>query len=163
MRSREIILILLFTSCLTACKTRRNVVVNEKVSGRIERVELRKDTSRVISMVSADVDTEKNEKKVIRREITSYDTLGRVREVVREDIEQITGERCVSKGKEQTVAVSGTESTIETKVDSVKESSFTDKTTTDTRTVQGVEWFWVILSVGLIMAMAIIVLIKKLK
>ena len=164
---RNILYSFLFVLCsllfalFPSCKTNKNVSRIETVATAVERVETKKDTSRVITTTQSDLDETISIFETTRRETIHLDDSGRVRSIVKESISKETGQRRHDRGSGSVVSITGKSDSVS--VVETSQTSSNEKTDikTDSRPVQGVEWFWVIFGI-LITAVLIYVLLKKL-
>ncbi len=156
------LLFLLVVLCVNiSCRARKNIV-REDVSQKTTTTTVSAtDTSRVISKTQSDMEETVSIFETTTRETVHLDDSGRVRSVVKESISKETGQRRTDRGSGSVVSITGKSDSVS--VVETSQTSSNEKTDikTDSRPVQGVEWFWVIFGI-LITAVLIYVLLKKL-
>ena len=152
----------MFFGLFIGCKSQKNVARQQTHTSAVERVETKTDTSRVVTKTQADVEETLSVQETTERETIHFDDSGRVRTIVRESIQSQTGQRRVHRGSGSVVSVTGKSDSVAT-VETLREASQekTD-TKTDSRPVQGVEWFWIVAGI-LITAAVIFIVWRKFK
>lgn len=166
---RNILYSFLFVLCsllfalFPSCKTNKNVSRIETVATAVERVETKKDTSRVITTTQSDLDETVSIFETTTRETIHLDDSGRVRSIVKESISKETGQRRHDRGSGSVVSIAGKTDSVSVVESSQVSSNEKTDIKSDSRPVQGVEWIWVIFGIGAIAAIAIIVFIRKIK
>lgn len=152
---------LLIGSCLVGCRASKNSQRNETSSEVHARTESTLDStkSEYREVESRNILTDASDEYYLR--ITEYDVEGAVRR-----ISEKWGNRRLSNvdsqdRQQESVSVTGSESNIvETDSSNTVIEEKVDASI-DSRPVQGVEWFWVILGGAIILAIVIFVIIKK--
>lgn len=153
--------IILVSFGFNSCRAKKNIERNSEVTERIERTERSVDSIRF-----AEKQDEKTERIGLTADQwyvkhTEFDSIGRVRSVSetwrnRRHSDMASEERT---GRTVSVIVSGNE-VIETDTSSIITQEYSN-IQTDSRPVQGLEWFWVISSGVLILSIVIYLLFNK--
>ena len=154
-----IVLAVLLGIGLNSCRAKKSLQRTEEIATRTEQVERSVDSSRVEQRETDRGENRRSEAERSYVRTTEYDSTGVVRRVSEEWRDRRSADVAVRDNERQTVSITGSEST-KTERDSsstvVKEKSHIQA---DSRPVQGFEWVWVI--VGLVVAIALILFLKR--
>lgn len=146
---------------LSGCKARKNTVRTSETATKTQTQTRSIDTARVV--LEAEFHTEETQQihETTDRETIHLDTLGRVRTIIRESVRTETRTRRNDRGQGSAVSVTGKTDSAATVEQTHQTGYRSDATVTDSRPVQGFEWFWVIVTGSLVLIAVIYVIIRK--
>lgn len=156
-------IILLALLSLVGCRTKRNTSRYELHTVGSERVERLTDSIRIVEDNQQTTERSGSEVDQSFIRITEFDSTGTVRRIQetwrdRQRIDLVAEERSgrtVSvKNTDQQITIRDTTSTITNEVKEVN---------TDSRPIQGFEWFWVVLSGVLVLTVIIYIIYNRIK
>ncbi len=134
---------------LSGCKARKSTVRNEKVETISQTENRRTDTASVVLETKFHSEETQQIHETTERETVHVDTLGRIRTIIRESVRKETGSGRTYRGQGSAISLSGkTDSTTVMKSSNVAVDEKTD-IKTDSRPVQGAEWAWVSIGIGI--------------
>jgi uncharacterized protein YcfL len=156
-------IILLALLSLVGCRTKRNTSRYEIHNAGSERVERLTDSIRIVEDSQQTTERSGSETDQSFTRVTEFDSTGTVRRIQetwrdRQRIDVVTKERfgrTVSVAEtNQQIIIRDTASTVTNEVAEVK---------TDSRPIQGFEWFWIVLSGVLVLTVIIYIIYNRLK
>lgn len=159
--SYHLFLLLVALSVLVSCRAHKNIVKEDISQTKTETVVYHKDTSRVITQSQSNMEESLSIHETTERETIHFDDSGRVQIVVKENIITEKGKIRTDRGSGSVISITGNSDSVY--VQEAYQSSSQEKTNikTDSRPIQGTEWFWVILSVAFVLVAVIYVLYNK--
>ena len=156
-------IILLALLSLVGCRTKRNTSRYELHTVESERVERLTDSIRIVEDNQQTTDRSGSETDQSFTRITEFDSTGTVRRIQetwrdRQRVYLVNEERSARtvsvKNTDQQITIRDTTSTVSSEVVEVK---------TDSRPIQGFEWFWIALSGVLVLTVIIYIIYNRLK
>lgn len=146
------------------CRAKRNISISENIVSKNEKIEVKKDTSRVEKKSQTHQSTKTNEEENSYVRVTEYDSTGTVIRRIQEEWRDIgRSQLSLLDRSRNNISLDGMSSITVSSDSSRIVSTENKETISDSRLVQGVEWFWVILVLVLIISVVIFIIIKKKK
>jgi len=152
----------LWIGLLAGCKSQKNISRTVDGQTRTERIESKKDTSRVEEQSQAHHSTQTNEQDNTYVRITEYDSTGTVIRRIQEEWRDVgRSQLSLLDRSGHYISIDGMSSVTLERDSSRSVVTENKEVTSDSRPVQGVEWLWVILGGALVLSVVIFVIIKK--
>lgn len=154
---------LLISVVSVSCRVSRNSEKTETIREASERIEHSVDSSRENSIETELGNLRIDESDEYYLRITEFDVDGAIRRIQ----EQWRNRRSTNVAdwnrQQESVSLSGSEKKVIEKDSSYTAIQETKHVQSDSRPVQGFEWFWIVLVSGILLAIAIYFIIKKKK
>ena len=154
---------LLCSVVFSSCRAKKDLQRNEETNSRSERVERFVDTTRVTAVEEQRTDKRGSEVERQYTRTTEYDTTGRVQAVSETWRDRRLSNVSSEERDARTVSVAGMSVDIIERDTSTTIISEVVKVDTDSRLIQGAEWFWIILSLILIATVIIYIIYNRIK
>ncbi len=156
-----IILSVCFGVSLGGCRAKKSLEKTQEDTTIVERSERYSDSTRTEqrSTVRDDISRAENERSYTRT--TEYDSTGNVLRVSEEWRDRQSSDLAVRDHRQESVSITGSEKQVVETDSSYTVIQETKHVQSDSRPVQGFEWFWVILVGALILSSVIFVIIKN--
>lgn len=154
---------LCISSCLVGCQAKKNIEKTQENTTIVGRVETTTDSTRTEQKTTEREERQRNESERSYTRTTEYDSTGNVRRVSEEWRDRQSADISVQDNSSETISVTGSENEV---VEEESSSAVTEEkihTQADSRPIQGVEWLWVALGLGLLLTIVIFVVFKKSK
>lgn len=152
------ILVFFMLLCLSGCRAKKNTTRSTEIERSTQTESRKTDTARTVIEYKESEIVKDAVLETTERETIYLDTLGRIRSIVTESVRKEAGQRRIYRGQGSAVSVSGeTDSTtvVEEMHQTANQSNTVD---TDSRPVQGFEWVWIFIGIGLL---GIVIILAK--
>lgn len=157
----HIISLLLVSFIVFGCRSTKNIERNEATKTGSLRIERSSDTIRTIEVRNQRSNRSVSELEQIYSRVTEFDSTGSVRRVSEEWRDRRYSDLADEERDERAVSVAGSEEEVITRDTTSVIVRETIHNKTDSRPIQGADWFWVILSAVLILTVVIYLIYNK--
>lgn len=157
----HIISLLLVSFIVFGCRSTKNIERNEATKTGSLRIERSSDTIRTIEVRNQRSNRSVSELEQIYSRVTEFDSTGSVRRVSEEWRDRRYSDLADEERDERAFSVAVSEEEVITRDTASVTVQETIHSKTDSRPVQGADWFWVILSAVLILAVVIYIIYNK--
>lgn len=159
----HITFVFLFLGILAGCNAQKRMSRNAEAQVRTERTETETADSRVKEKSQTDISTQTNEQDRTYVRITEYDSTGYVRRIQEEWRDIGRSQLFVLDQSRHHISIDGMTAVTVERDNSHSVSIENEKTSSDSRPVQGIEWLWVILGVIITVTIIGYIIIKSKK
>lgn len=148
---------------LTSCRSSKSTFRNGSYAMAVERVERRLDSIRIVESTTQRSEHSGSEAERVFSRVTEYDSTGTIRSVQETWRDRRLSNVSSEERDTRTVSVANTDEHIFTRDTVHVVVSETSQIKSDSRPVQGYEWFWIILSIVLIATVIIYIIYNRVK
>lgn len=148
---------------LTSCRSSKSTSQNGSYAMAVERVERRLDSIRIVESTTQRSEHSGSEAERVFSRVTEYDSTGTIRSVQETWRDRQLSNVSANERAGRAVSVANTDEHIFTRDTVHVVVSETSQIKSDSRPVQGYEWFWIILSLVLIVAVILYIISNRIK
>lgn len=148
---------------LGGCRTKKSIQKTQVDTTVVEKVERHSDSTRTEQRTAERIDITRDENERSYTRTTEFDSSGVVRKVSEEWRDRRSADVAVRDNASETISMTGSEKRVEETDSSYTVIQETKHIQSDSRPVQGFEWFWVIVGGAIILSIVIFFIIRKKK